>query len=204
VSSVAPIAWTEEDKKGHAHLSFLHPSEFREAEENPREIAPERFAALKHALDSDPSMMLARPIIVDAKRGDVVAGNMRLRAVSELGWDEVPVYIKEFDSPSQRREWMLRDNQEYGNWVPDELSKLVADHEAAGGDLTLLGFSDQELSDLRSLQVSNHDLPDTGDASSESMPTVWGIVIDCQDEDQQQELLEEFAERGLTCRALMV
>jgi ParB-like chromosome segregation protein Spo0J len=185
-------------------LSFLHPSEIREAEENPREITDDRFEALKHAMTADPKMMLARPIIVDAKQGDVVAGNMRLRAAKELGWASVPVYVKEFASQAQRREWMLRDNQEYGNWVPDELSKLVLQHEADGADLSLLGFSTQELADLKSLQDSNHDLPATGDAGVDNLVTVWGIVIDCEEEDQQQELLEEFAERGLKCRALMV
>ena len=126
-------------------VSWMHPAELREADDNPREITDERYAALKYAMDSDPSMMEARPIIVDAQRGDVVCGNMRLRAARDLGWDEVPVYTKEFDTPAQRREWMLRDNNGYGDWVPTELAKLVAEHERAGQDLRLLGFSSQEL-----------------------------------------------------------
>jgi hypothetical protein len=101
---------------------------------------------------------------------------------------------------------MLRDNQEYGNWVPDELSRLVTMHESEGGDLRLLGFADQELADLRKIDEGGDgmDLPDAGDADTEDMTTVWGIVIDCTDEDQQQELLEELNERGVKCRALMV
>ena len=183
-------------------LSWMHPSELREADENPREINEERFAALKYSLQKDPSMMEARPIIVDARRGDVVCGNMRLRACTELGWEEVPVYAKEFASDAQRREWMLRDNQEYGNWVPDELSRLVLAHEQEGSDLALLGFSTQELSDLRSLDVP--DVPPGGEQPDDLPVEVWGIVIDCDGEAQQSDLLEEFEGRGLTCRALMV
>lgn len=183
-------------------LSWVHPSELKEAVENPREIAPDRYAALKHSLQHDPEMMKARPIIVDARRGDVVCGNMRLRACTELGWEKVPVFLKEFESDAQRREWMLRDNQEYGNWVPDELAALVSMHEQEGGDVKLLGFADQELRDLMSL--NEPDLPDDGDAETEDVPTVWGIVIDLDTEEAQQELLEELSERGFKTRALMV
>ena len=42
------------------------------------------------------------------------------------------------------------------------------------------------------------------DAGEDPLPEVWGIVIDCEDSDQQAELLEEFAGRGLRTRALMV
>jgi len=184
-------------------LSLMHPAEIKEAEDNPREIAPDRFEALKYALEADPTMLAARPIIVDARRGDVVCGNMRLRAAKDLGWNSVPVYLHEFTSDAQRREWMVRDNQEYGDWVPSELSRLVAEHEASGADLALLGFRDQELADLRALN-SGHDTTPEGDADADYVPQVWGIVIDCSTEGEQQELLEEFAERGLKTRALMV
>jgi len=184
-------------------VTLMHPSEIREAEENPREIRPERFEALCYALDADPSMLAARPIIVDAKRGDVVCGNMRLRAARHLGWEQVPVFLHEFTSPAQRREWMVRDNQEYGDWVPDELSRLVSEHADSGADLQLLGFGEQELADLRRLTERGIDQPEP-DAGEDPMPEVWGIVIDCDNEDQQAELLEEFADRGLKTRALMV
>jgi len=180
----------------------MHPAELREAEDNPREIRPERFQALKYALNADPSMMEARPVILDARSGEVVCGNMRLRAVLDLGWDEVPVFVKEFDSDAQRREWMIRDNNGYGDWVPDELAQLVALHGSEGGDLKLMGFEDQQLEDLRQLAGTNGDTP--ADAEQDPLPSVWGIVIDCDSADQQAELLEEFAERGLSPRALMV
>jgi hypothetical protein len=185
-------------------LSHLHPSEINEAPENPREISSERFAALRYALEADPGMMEARPIIVDARNGEVVCGNMRLRAARELGWEKVPVYLKVFRDDAQRREWMLRDNQEYGTWVPDELAALVQTHEAAGADMSLLGFSQQEIDDLKSIGELSPDMPDSGDAGTDDVHDVYAIVIDCTDEDQQLELLEEFEGRGLKSRALMV
>ena len=179
----------------------MHPAELREAPENPRDIRPERFEALKYAMTKDPSMLDARPIVVDAGSGEVVCGNMRLRAALAMDWTEVPVYTKEFESAEQRREWMIRDNNGYGDWVPDELSRMVNAH-AETGDLKMLGFADQELADLRKLTSSNGD--DPVDAPEDPIPEVWGIVIDCESADQQAELLEEFMGRGLNTRALMV
>lgn len=185
-----------------SQLSFLHVEELQEAPENPRDIRPERFEALKYALQADPTMMLARPVIADVTDRAVVCGNMRLRAVKALGWTRVPTFLHKFEGAAQRREWMLRDNQEYGDYVPSELAALVKQHEAEGADMRLLGFQDQELADLA--RLGEPDIPDAGDAAEDEVTAVWGIVIDCEDEAQQGELLEEFAERGLKTRALMV
>lgn len=185
---------------GRGHLTTLHVGELHESPDNPREITDEAFEGLKYALEKQPQMLDARPIIATTE-GEVVCGNMRLRAARSLNWEEVPVYVREFESDSEKREWMLRDNNEYGSWVPEELRAMVAQHEAEGADLQLLGFSDQERRDL--LQLPDDDALPGGDEPPEPIPVVFGVVIDCEGEDQQAELLEEFETRGLECRALM-
>lgn len=122
---------------------LIAPDELRESPFNPRTISDERMASLKRALQHDGEMLRARPIIA-MPDGYVVAGNMRLRAAKELGWDEVPVFVADLD-PQRAREWMLRDNQEYGEYVPDQLARLIDTHRAEGGDISLLGFDDDEL-----------------------------------------------------------
>jgi ParB-like chromosome segregation protein Spo0J len=181
-----------------AGLSDLHVGELHESPDNPREITAEGLEALAYSLQKDPSMLTARPIIATPE-GEVVCGNMRLRAARKLGWETVPVFIHVFESEAQKREWMLRDNNSYGGWVPDELQAMVRQHEAEGNDLRLLGFQEQELRDLIG---SNDELPQE-DAPIDTVPVIFGVVIDCDDEDEQAGLLEEFTERGLKCRALM-
>ena len=136
-------------------------------------------------------------MIADAE-GMVVCGNMRLRAARALNWDTVPTYVKDFESEAQKREWMLRDNNEFGNWVPDELQGLVRQHQAEGNDMRLLGFGGQELRDL--LTIPDTPLPE---APVQQVPVIFGVVIDCDSEQEQASLLEELNERGLQCRALM-
>jgi DNA modification methylase len=155
-------------------LQLLDPRDLREAEENPRTIKDERYESLKRSLLADPGMLEARPIIVDAEEGDVVAGNMRLRAVLDLveggdwplafGSDEatpaVNVFVKRFESAGQRREWMLRDNQEYGEWVPEEVASLIRLHQAEGGSLEMLGFSQAEADSLLALNAAPEPEPE--------------------------------------------
>lgn len=171
-----------------------------ESPDNPRTISDERFEALKHALRKDPEMMEARPLIATPD-GEVVAGNMRLRALKEIGETKGWTFVKDL-SPAQRREWMLRDNQEYGDWVPEDLSALIAAHRDEDGDLSMLGFADNQVEAL----LKANDEPDgdgSGGGGGGAAAEVWGVVVECEDEDEQAKLVEELADRGLEVRALL-
>lgn len=134
-------------------LTLLH-----ESPENPRSVTDERFDALKYSLSKDEEMMPARPIIATVD-GEIVCGNIRHRALGELGRATAPVFIKRFETNAQKREWMLRDNQEYGEWVPAELAALIAAQREEGADLSLLGFDDAETDSLLRLHDSLGDEP---------------------------------------------
>lgn len=193
--------------------SLVHYAELHESPDNPRTITDERFAALKHALKTQPDMMLARPVIADVTRGgEVVGGNMRLRAVSELiaegdnGYtrrfgEMIPAFLHEFKSDAERREWMLRDNAGYGSWEDEALAALVREHETDGADMSLLGFGTDDLDRL--LKESTRG--DGGDGGGNDAPdmNLWGVIVECADEDSQAALLERLTEEGYTVRALL-
>jgi len=177
-------------------LDSLH-----ESPDNPRSISDERFQALKYALDKDSEMLQARPIIAKPT-GEVVAGNMRLRALVDLGWTEAPVFVANL-SPAQAREWMLRDNQEYGDWVPEDLAALIAAHEAEQGDLAMLGFTDAAVEGLLKQAGDESGGGGGGSQGEVASAEVWGVVVECETEDEQAGLVEELADRGLEVRALI-
>lgn len=114
-----------------------------EWEANPRTITPEAFERLKHALESDPEALEFRPLVARPD-GTVIAGNMRLRALRDLGWTEAPVYVIDVDD-ARAREISLRDNVGYGDWVPDEVAAMIAEHRDSGGDVSLFGFDEGEV-----------------------------------------------------------
>ena len=180
-----------------AGLTKLHPSELHESPDNPRTITGERFEALKHSMKQDPGMMEARPLIATLD-GEVVAGNMRLRAAKELGWTEVPTVLAPLDE-KRKREWMLRDNNGYGEWDQDALTDLVAEYaQGEGADTSLLGFGQDDLDRILKENSGGGDAP-----PEPALPEMWGIVVECESEEQQSDLLERLDGEGFNVRALL-
>ena len=81
---------------------------------NPRVIKDEKYQKLLKSLQEFPEMAKVRPIVVN-KDMVVLGGNMRLKAMKEAGWKEVPVEIVEWDEEKQR-EFIIKDNVGFGEW----------------------------------------------------------------------------------------
>lgn len=99
-------------------------------------------------------MLDARPIVVDPDFV-VLGGNMRLKAVREVGLDVVPVYVANWEE-AKRRRFIIKDNASFGEWDWDMLG---ADFEAAeledwGIDIPDYRAERAEVSD------DHHDPPD--------------------------------------------
>ena len=89
------------------------------------------------------------PILVDSHDG-IIAGHGRLMAATELGLKTVPVVVLDHLSDRQRKAYILADNQLALNagWDTDLLRSELQDLAEQDFDLSLIGFSDDELADL--------------------------------------------------------
>ena len=84
---------------------------------NPRFIKDERFEALKKSIEDDPEMLELREIIAYDNNGElvVVGGNMRYRALKELGFKEAPVKVLPKETaPGKIRAFIIKDNVAFG------------------------------------------------------------------------------------------
>ena len=119
-------------------LSTLHPNP-----QNPRTITESAFAKLVSSVKDFPQMLRYRPIIA-AFDGTVIAGNMRLRAITEgLGMTECPaewVLRAEDLTPAQVQRFIIADNMPFGEWDFDALS-----NQFEMADLKEWGFDEKEL-----------------------------------------------------------
>ena len=91
---------------------------------NPRIIRDEKFKKLVESIQSFPKMMELRPIIVDGENM-VLGGNMRLKALTELGMTEIPDnWVKQAAdlTPEQVKEFIVKDNVGFGEWDWDLLA----------------------------------------------------------------------------------
>lgn len=88
------------------------------------------------------------PILVAGN--DILAGHGRVMAASQLGLMQVPTIDLSHLSPVQRKAYILADNKLALNagWDLEMLKLELVDLDAAGFDLGVTGFSDQELGEL--------------------------------------------------------
>jgi DNA modification methylase len=149
---VAEILW-----KRRVKLDAIQPSD-----ENPRRITHARMDALRAAIKASPEMLELRPIIVN-EESRIVAGEMRWRAAGLEGLTDVPASGVRFESQAEEREWRLRDNNPYGEWVEQELAQMLYELEQQGRDLEQTGFSREESTKLLDLVAGSdrkHRWPD--------------------------------------------
>ena len=92
---------------------------------NPREIANEMLDKLKKSIIECPEMLEYREILAYPHKGKlvIIGGNMRYRAMQELGIKEAPVKVLPASlSVDKLKEITLKDNIGYGKWDWDELA----------------------------------------------------------------------------------
>lgn len=112
---------------------------------NPRFIRDHRFEKLKKSLREFPEMMELRPIIVNAE-WVTLGGNMRLRALQELGYKEIPEnWVQQAALSDQRqREFIVKDNLGFGDWDWDVLANEWDEVELTEWGLEFPGSDDPE------------------------------------------------------------
>jgi 16S rRNA G966 N2-methylase RsmD len=89
------------------------------------------------------------PILVDGTNG-IIAGHGRLLAARKLGYTEVPVIELENMTESQKKAYVIADNQLAMNagWDTSMLTLELGDLKEAGFSLDILGFDPKELDNL--------------------------------------------------------
>jgi hypothetical protein len=91
---------------------------------NPRIIKDEKFKKLCESIKALPKMMELRPIVVD-ENFIVQGGNMRLKALNELGYKDIPeTWVKQAKdfTEEELKEFIIKDNVGFGEWDWDDLA----------------------------------------------------------------------------------
>lgn len=88
---------------------------------NPRTIKDDKFKKLVKSIKEFPEMLDVRPIVVDENMV-VLGGNMRLKACLSAGLKEVSIIKFSELSEDKKKEFVLKDNQSFGEWDNSLLS----------------------------------------------------------------------------------
>ncbi len=120
-----------------------------------------------------------QPVVVDGA-GVIVVGHTRWKAAQRLGLETIPVHVAEDLTPEQARAYRLADNQtaSLADWdlelLPAELSEL----KDADFDMSLLGFSEEELTKFMGDSVSDgladpNEVPEPPDKATTQRGDLW-------------------------------
>jgi site-specific DNA-methyltransferase (adenine-specific) len=100
-------------------LSDLHlnTGQIKDVPKNPRFIKDERYEALKKSIEDDPEMLQLRELVAYDNNGElvVILGNMRYRAMKELGYKDAPVKVLPTETDAKKlRAYIQKDNIAFG------------------------------------------------------------------------------------------
>lgn len=93
---------------------------------NPRLVKNAKYDKLKESITNYPEMLSWRSLLVyplDNGKYIIVGGNMRYRAMKELGHKEAPVFIIPKETPIEKiKAYTILDNNGFGEWDWDLLA----------------------------------------------------------------------------------
>lgn len=90
---------------------------------NPRVLKDEKFKKLVQSIKDFPQMLALRPLILD-EDNIVLGGNMRLKAIKQLGYKEIPLEWVKFAvdlTEDEKKQFIIKDNVGFGEWDWDTL-----------------------------------------------------------------------------------
>jgi len=107
---------------------------------NPRVLKDDKFQKLKQSIAEFPKMLSLRPMVID-ENNVVLGGNMRLRALQELGFNDIDeAWVKQSSdlTEEEKKRFIIADNVSFGEWDWDTLANdwEVVDLEAWGLDVS--------------------------------------------------------------------
>lgn len=155
---------------------------------NPRIIKDDKFKKLVKSIQEFPKMMTLRPMIID-ENNIVLGGNMRLKALHELGFKEIPKeWVKKANdlTPEETRRFIIADNVGFGEHDWEMLANNWDVAELSEWGLDIPEFAESE------------DLED----KSGSIKEDFRIEVICKDEQDQEKIYNKFIEQGYECRLL--
>lgn len=85
---------------------------------NPRVIKDDKFHKLVNSIKEFPKMLELRPMVVN-EDNVLLGGNMRLKALQHLKYEEIPdTWVKQANelTEEEQRQFIIKDNVGFGEW----------------------------------------------------------------------------------------
>ena len=157
---------------------------------NPRIIKDDKFKKLVKSINDFPKMLALRPIVVD-ENFIVQGGNMRLKALQEIGFKDIPdEWVKQVNdlNEDEKKQFIIKDNVGFGEWDWDDLANNWDALQLTEWGLDIPHFEVAEEKELNDL--------------SDKIESLYRIEIICKDETEQELTYNKLIEQNYECRLL--
>lgn len=161
---------------------------------NPRLIRDGKFEILKKSIQDDPEMTALRELLVVEHDGKyvIIGGNMRFRAMQDLGIKEAPCKVIPADTDVEKlKAYTIKDNAGFGEWDWDDLANEWCDAPLSDWGVDVWEPSEEEVK----TQEQQKDL-------SDKLETSFRVEVTCINEAEQEMIYNELTNRGLICKIL--
>lgn len=133
---------------------------------NPREIHEEKYKKLKKNIEQYPELLEYRSLMVypmpNSSKYIIIGGNMRYRALTELGCKHVPCIVIDPATPVEKlAAYTILDNNGFGRWDFDMLANEWSDFDLDDWGLDMEGFEvEEEEKDTKEAEEEKRKLND--------------------------------------------
>ena len=151
---------------------------------NPRIIKDDRFKKLVKSIEEFPKMMALRPMVIN-KDNIILGGNMRFKALKELGYKEVP------------NEWIKRAE----DLTEDETRRfIIADNVGFGEHDWEMLANEWDVKELGEWGLEIPDFKEMGDIIElPEITTTFNVNIKCETPEEVEELKQKL---GITSNCI--
>lgn len=159
---------------------------------NPRIIKDWRFDKLCDNIRKYPKLLTLRPIVVESRKNPVIlGGNMRYKALGELGYkniDESWIAYADELTPAERQAFIILDNAPFGEWDMEALANEWNAEQLADWGLDMPVFGDDVV-------------PKDDNSLVDAKPT-YKLEIFFSDEEDQKKVHSYLVEKGYRCKII--
>ena len=147
------------NKNEQMNIEWVKTKDIIPNENNPRILKDDKFKKLVQSIKDFPEMLEIRPIVVNNEMM-ILGGNMRWKAIQEIGIKEIPIIKAENLTEEQQREFLIKDNVGFGewdwdalanDWNPEELNEWGLD--VPNMDLTELEAEDDDFEEPENVET---------------------------------------------------
>lgn len=172
-------------------IELINIAELKPYKNNPRN----NDEAVEPVMNSIKTFGFKVPIVIDANNV-IIAGHTRYKAANKLGLEKVPCIVADDLNEEQVNAFRLADNKvgEVATWdlelLDIELENII------DIDMSLFDF-DMNIEEEPIEQKERTDL-------SGEVGETYEVIIECESEEEQEQIYYRLIEEGMKCRTLIL